>query len=357
MLPMLFESTSDSLIQRIKADGSASTAHPGYARIPTEATSDGTKARRAEAFCIADTMDGNYLHLVDEKLAERFHIDTYRAMALQSGTRASHNLMAEAVDRLDESTWPSARYELQEKGAESAGDVESAAHEDLEKKIEHWVDVAKPDQLAQRLSRNGWVHKGVCVMPWVAPLERTKSRKFGWVTLHPGQFDLVPSKQLPGEWEALRTFDPCGDKDDVEFMTEWRAETVCRYKRRRAMQAYQEEGQWVKIGEEPNPFGLVPAAIFRAVPGKLWSDSYGPMLLEATIEVNAAQTLLTYNGPGQVKVMLGALDGMRSGQVLRHGALVDAPGTAALQVADLTTNLRRWRWRWACPRTSSTAPP
>ncbi len=338
---MLLESYSDKLIQMIKRDGSMSRAHPGYERMPTEATPQGTKSRRAMASCVNDTLSGNFFHLVDEKLQNRFHPQTYQAMALQSGTRASHNVMVDAIDRLDESTWPSARYELQDiESDEPADDVESKAHEEMEKRLERWVEVAKPDQLAQRVSRLLWVHPAVCVMPWVAMSGRTGTRKFTWIVLDPSSFDLIPSRTIPGDWEALQTFAPVSPGDRVEQMTEWRADSVKYYERKRASDSSDREDPWHLVREESNPFGVVPAVIFQSVPGKLWSDNYGPMLLESTIEVNCAQTLLTYNAAGQVKVMLGALDNMKSGQVLRHGALVDVPGTGTLQVGDLTTDVQ-----------------
>ncbi len=335
---MLFESTSENLVRQIQAQGSASSGPVSYGRIETEATPEATKSRRAMSRCVNDVLGGNYLHLVDEKLSERFHPQTYQAMALQSGTRASHNVMVDAVDRLDESTWPSARYGLQGlEDDEPADDVESKAHEAMEARLERWVEIAKPDQLAQRVSRLLWVHPAVCVMPWVAMSGRTGTRKFTWIVLDPSSFDLVPSRHIPGDWEALHTYDPCGPREQYERMTEWKSDVISRYERRISVN---HEQPWKLISQEPNPFGVVPAVIFQAVPGKLWSDNYGPMLLESTIEVNCAQTLLTYNAAGQVKVMLGALDNMKSGQVLRHGALVDVPGTGTLQVGDLTTDVQ-----------------
>lgn len=338
---MLLESYSDKLISMIRRDGSMSRPHSGYERMPTEATPQGTKSRRAMAACVNDVMAGNYLHLVDEKLRARFHSDTYQAMALQSGTRASHNVMVDAIDRLDESTWPSARYELQGlEDEEPANDIESAAHEDAERRLEHWIEIAKPDQLAQRVSRLLWVHPAVCVMPWVAYSSRTGARKFTWIVLDPSSFDLIPSKEIPGDWEALQTFAPCAPGDRVEHMTEWRHDVVKYFERKRAAEGSDREDPWHLVREEQNPFGVVPAVVFQGVPGKLWADNYGPMLLESTIEVNCAQTLLTYNAAGQVKIMLGALDNMKSGQVLRHGALIDAPGTGTLQIGDLTTDVQ-----------------
>lgn len=337
----MLDNYTDKIVAMIRRDGSMSKPHPGYERMPTEATPQGTKSRRAMAACVNDCMAGNAFHLVDEKLRARFHPQTYAAMALQSGTRASHNVMVDAIDRLDESTWPSARYELQGlEDDEPAVDVESPAHEDAERRLEHWVEVAKPDQLAQRVSRLLWVHPAICVMPWVAYSARTGARKFTWIVLDPSSFDLIPSRHIPGDWEALQTFAPCAPGDRVEHMTEWRHDVVKYYERKRAAEGSDREDPWHLVREEPNPFGVVPAVIFQGVPGKLWSDNYGPMLLESTIEVNCAQTLMTYNSAGQVKIMLGALDNMKSGQVLRHGALVDVPGTGTVQVGDLTTDVQ-----------------
>jgi hypothetical protein len=157
--------------------------------------------------------------------------------------------------------------------------------------------------------------------------------------LTPESFDLKANREAPGEWDKLCILHPIAR--GMQTMTEWSATEIETYVRRVDGEG-KATGHWREVSEAPNPFGMVPAVIFRRQAGKLWADHYGDKLREATIEVNAAQTLLTYHGPTQIKLLAAEFESGKF-QRMRQGIPVSSGPNSTPSVIDLQLNLPAFR--------------
>lgn len=287
-------------------------------------------ARRELAADINKVLHGNFADLVNERLAVRFHPKTYAEMAVSQYLSTRINLMNDAVNKLWPAIWPSAKYTLVRDGAS----VESP-------EFENFIKRSNLDVVMRKVAKLVLVHPAVLVMPWVAKSERSNARKLTFRVLTPEHFSVKVCSEDPSEWEELRLYHDDGDE---QCMTVWTNTYVAEYTRRRAGDRWvlkeQEEGE---MNPMPNPYSIIPGVVFRADPLCVWSANHGPMLLEATTEVNVAQTLATYNAPGQVKSLAGAFADMQAGQRLRHAGMIDTGAAPNVQVLDFTADVEGFR--------------
>lgn len=279
--------------------------------------------RRAYARQTKSILCNDFAHLVDRALANRYHPHTYAEMALQAGISTRHNPMVQAVDSLNRGVWPSASWRLLLNG--QAQD---------EPRFQRLVDTGL-DAAIRQAARLIWVHPAVCVMPWVATVRGV--RKLVYRILSPDEFTVTPNPEAPGEWEHLCVFHP--PVGGVERKVEWHAESIEVYQRRYSADPEREQA-WEKVNESPNPFGVVPAVLFRRQRDRIWADNFGDMLRETTVEVNAAQTLMTYHGPTQIKLLFSEQGEGGKFQRLRQAMAVSAGGAgAAPTVVDLQLDI------------------
>lgn len=270
---------------------------------------------------------GDFGHLVDLTLSLRYHAETYAEMALQAGISTRHNPMVDAVETLNRGVWPSATWRLY---------LDGKAQDDprFDAFVRQGFNAA-----IKRAAALCWAHPAVCVMPWVATIKRTGERRLVFRTLTPDTFDLKANREAPGEWDKLCVYHPVNN--GVQRMTEWSSSEIETYERRVNASGKPSSG-WRKIAEMNNPLGIVPAVIFKRQADKLWADHFGDKLREATIEINAAQTLLTYHGPTQVKML--AADFQRGKfQRVRQAMPVDSGPNSAPSVIDLQLDVDAFR--------------
>lgn len=283
--------------------------------------------RRARARAVDDVLRGEFQHLVDEVLEEKFHPKTYQEMSLQSGISARINIMRDCTDKIVRSAWPDADWQLAPKGdGEPINDPG----------FEQWKKATEPNALAVRIIQNILNHPGYLVIPCVYEVERTRERKVGWRCYSPAYFDIVGGDHAD-DWEELHIYeDPEGrlaKEERYRITSEWVEEQVRLH-----------NGNWMTTERKPNRYGRVLGEVFRLDPHSRWSANYGLMLLQSTLEANAAQSLATLNAAGQIKMISGVFEGMAKGMRGRHGALLDTPATGTgADILDLTTDGEAFR--------------
>ncbi len=287
----------------------------------------GTDWRRKYAKWVDSILCNDFAYLVDDSLRRRYHQETYAEMELQAGVSTRHNPMVDSVDTLNRGVWPAASWRLMRDGA-AVDDPRFTA-----------LVATGLNEAVRMASRLCWVHPAVCVMPWVADVERTKERKLVYRVITPSQFSVEPSRDAPGEWDELCIYHPV--VDGIERKVEWSADEVEVYERR-----VREDGtpasKWREVREMPNPFGIIPAVLFRRQRDRIWADNYGEKLREATIEINAAQTLLTYHGPTQIKLLAAEFERGKFQRVRQAMPIASGPNNP-VSVVDLQLDTGKFR--------------
>lgn len=287
---------------------------------------DALSVRRARASVVDAIMSGDFQHLVQEILAEKFHEKTFAEMALQSGISARINIMRDCVDKIVRSAWPDADWQLAPK-------LDGDAIEDAG--FEQWKKATDPNALAVRVVQNILTHPGYLVLPCVYTVERTRERKLGWKCYSPACFDIVGGEHAD-DWKELHIYEAeesRGRQERYRITAELVEEQVKLH-----------NGKWTTTSSKPNKYGRVLGEVFRLDPHSRWSANYGMMLLQSTLEANAAQSLATLNAAGQIKMISGVFEGMAKGMRGRHGALLDTPATGSgADILDLTTDGEAFR--------------
>lgn len=235
----------------------------------------------------------------------------------QTGISTRLNLMRDALNKVDKSWAEGAEYSLAGEGVGEDGGGEV---------FQRHVERAHLDPVAKECSQAMWVHPGFAAMPMVIDGEEEGDpRRFVTRLFTPDRFNVQAEDGAPGVVRCVELFsfnrrsDKPFEKLKVDRVT-WE-----KYVRKSPTE------KWEHAGEGEHGYGVIPVALARPVPFRLWADNYGAQLLEATVRVNAAQTLLTHNGFSQVKALVGSFQKAPATQVLKQGALIDAPQGATLQ--------------------------
>lgn len=283
--------------------------------------------RRWDAERIRHVQHGSYGRYVEDALRKAYHPDTFNAM--RARLRLSNNVLGDILSKLAVAWSEGATYKLV--GADGA------EYDDADGAFAAFLEQARLDQLAAHLDELTWLHRRIAVGPQVIDRDRTGLRALTWAIHTPETFDVLGCADAPGEWEALVTYGECEDERNVErkCKTVWTSDTVTTYILR--------DARWELRSQEDNPYRTIPFVLFPASSSSesVWMPSVGHMLADATIETACWETLLSYVGAGQVKVLAAELKGFPSGQVLRHAGAIDLGGAGPVSVLDFQTDIEK----------------
>lgn len=279
--------------------------------------------RAARAQAVNAVLASEFRNMVQASLETRYHQDTFAEMQMGSLFMTHNNVMADVLDRVA-TAYPSARYYLQRNGAE----VE-------DENFTRMMELLDYDSLGANLDRLGLVHPGVVVHPTVVFDEDSGKRKLEHLVLTPGEFDLKRSRHNSASFSQFTHFytDP---ETGYACKVEWTSQ---------AWELYHKSGtgpggtEWSKMDEGVHPFGCVPVLYYRLHSDQLWSTNYGKDLVDTTVEVNAAESVMAYMMPGQVKTVLGQATHWPPGQVARHIGVLEAGDNSSVQMVDWQLDL------------------
>jgi hypothetical protein len=274
-------------------------------------------------------LDGDLGGFVMEAIKAAYDDKEAVKMIYQSGVSTRINLMRDALNKVDKSWDAGAEYSLQ--GVEDGGG----------EVFQRYVERAGLDPVTKECSLAMWVHPGFCAVPMVLEADKDAGehggrRRFVTRLFTPDRFCANPEPGAPG---VVRSVDLFSFNPHSEFPFERTELTRMRWEKYVRKDVNE---KWRKTDEGDHGYGVIPVALARPVPFRLWADNYGAQLLEATIRINAAQTLLTYNSHSQVKFLAGSFQKASASQVVRQGALVDDPTNTA-KMMDLQTDLAAFR--------------
>jgi hypothetical protein len=269
-------------------------------------------------------LDGDIYDFVRDAIYAAYDKDTAGKMVMQSGVSTRINLMRDALNKVDKSWDQGAEYTLE--GAEDGGGPA----------FKKFLAALNLDAVVKECSQMLWVHPGFCAAPMVLEDEdKEKPRRFVVRLFTPDRFSAEGMPGAPGSLECVSLFS-FNQASAAPF------EKLELEQGKWELYARKEAGEkWQKVKEDVHTYGIIPAVLARPNPFRLWADNYGAQLLEATVRINQAQTVLSHNSHGQGKVLVGSFQKALPNQVLAHGAIIDAPAGASLQ--DFSTDLEAFR--------------
>lgn len=297
-------------------------------RMVAEALDAGARARvtaerRALSWAIQEMFDQRLEGFVATNMQARADPDTWVAMKCATGIKSHNNVMRDAVVEAAVAWAFGSQLSLTKNGVE--------VKDDRFNTIMHEGDY---NGVMARCDRWMLLHPAVAIMPTVVFDEHSGKRRFKHLVLHPGQFDLTPSRHDGTTDEEFTHFHPVVTPagDVVEGKTVWSALEWCRY-------ALGAQNEWKLLDQGVNRYRRIPRVLVRLDDSALWSPCYGPMLYDVTVEVNVAETQHSYMMGSQVKTLVGQAPEFPPGQFLRQAGVVVTGNAEGMMIADMQTNL------------------
>lgn len=281
--------------------------------------------RAREARAVNEVLDGCFGHQVEASLRHRYHSETFAQLKMQHGIQTHNRLLNDVLGKVCVAFAGGAKYSLKRESQELQDDAFDA-----------FLDVADYDNLLKMLDTLTECHRGVWVMPAVHDDGASGMRRFHHVVLTPEWFNLIPAEDDPTTYVQLDVYSEEWSSDGrrcEKYKDSWSVDEVVKYKMSNA--------GWVMVdAPKANPYGIIPGVLFRRNKPltTLWSDVPGPMLAQKTVEANCWETMVSYQGSGQVKFLAGEFKNWPQGQVLRHAGVVDTGGGSP-SVLDLQTDV------------------
>lgn len=294
--------------------------------IAAGARAESLAARRSMASAIKSVEAGNFSHLVRFALEARAHPSVFAEMQVQSGIKTHNNVLANALDAAAVAWAYGSRASLTVNGAETEDPRFNAV-------IQH----GDYDSVMNRADRGMLLHPGMAIMPTVVFDEQSGKRCFKHLVLNPGQFDREPSRHDGSTEETFTHYHPVVNAagETVDGKTVWSALEWVRYAER--------QGTWVELSRGPNRYMRIPRVMVQLDDSQLWSANFGHMLLDVTVEVNVAETQLSYMMGSQVKSLVGEAPEFPPGQFLRQAGVILTGTADGMMIADFQTNVTAFR--------------
>ncbi len=272
--------------------------------------------------------------LVSDRLAARYSPETYNEFKFASGIVTSNKLMQDILNKVAIEWEDGSRQRLESNGAE-ATEVKSEA-------FEKHIATAQYDRLMNTVARMCWLHPAVAVIPEVVFSPRTGMRRFTHRVLTPEHFDLEPSEHDATDYQAFSVYQTLNDGRDTLCKTTWTLDDWAEY---RLEDMGGDQKKWVMTEMGQNPYGRIPVEIFygeRPVTS-LWGPCFGDMLADVTIDVNVAETFLSYTQSLQIKVLGGQFKDFPVGQSWGPGGMINFGTSEDLIELDLQTDVGGFR--------------
>lgn len=283
--------------------------------------------RREEARDVRHVWCGEFGHLVDRELLQRFHPDTYVKLKLDQGVSTAENLVHDLVEQLAVGWSEGSEQVLLDP---DGNPVSSPA-------LQRFLDVLDLDPLMEELERLGWLYRGLFIMPQVVEDELTGRRAFEWAIHTPETFDLLADEDSPRRWCEVVLYGTYNCKGVTR-----QTATIIGKEGWIKLGEFS-DGRWENLGSDGNVFLTVPGIFYRGLPSKrqLWGEAWGGRLAERTIEVNAWLTYQKLLAAGYLKTLAGDFKegDFPSGQYTRHGAVLKTGSAGEMQLLDYTTDL------------------
>lgn len=282
------------------------------------------KKRMQRAQAVNAVLSGEFRDMVVATLEASYHQDTFADLQMGALFRTHNNVMQDVLDRVA-TAFPSARFYLQRGGQE--------IEDENFKRLLSMMDYAAE---GRHLDRMQLVHPGVVIHPVVVYDEETGRRHLRHLRLTPGEFDLEVSATDRSTYSEFTHYynDPV---TGVACKCEWTAKEWEVY--HKAATSARGVTEWVKMDEGEHPFGCIPIVYQRLHPEKLWSDNHGKDLVDTTVGVNAAESILALLMPGQVKTLVGQVEKWPPGQNARHVGVLEAGENSSVQLVDWQLDL------------------
>jgi len=281
--------------------------------------------RSREARRVQEVYEGCFGHQVEASLRSRYHTETFNQLKIQHGIQTHNRLINDILGKVCVAFAGGCKYSLKRESQVLADDAFAA-----------FLNVADYDNLLKMLDQMTECHRGVWVMPAVHDDGASGMRRFHHLVLTPDWFNLIPAPDDPTAYVQLDVYSEEWSADGrncEKYKHSWSADEVVKYK--------MWQGGWMMVQAKPNPYGIIPGVLFRRNRPltTLWADVPGPMLAQKTVEANCWETMVSYQGSGQVKFLAGEFKNWPQGQVLRHAGVVDVGDAENINVLDLQTDV------------------
>lgn len=316
-----------------------STSNPVVEYLGHQLSRDTCEARRQKARIIESVHNGSGTYqLVLEKLRARYDTGKFKALQLDHGIATWNKIMQDILAKVNIEWDGGSVQKLDGPGGAKLADDEAL-------RFANFIRVAQYDHLVMKpVSRWCWVHPAICVLPVVTWSPNIGMRKFHHILLTPEHFDLEVNPEDHTDWIALHVYGtrPPEKKGrpPIKTKTSWSSEEVVEY------DLDEQSGEWKARGKpQPNPYGCVPAVIFYGDPSAtgVWGHDFGEMLTDLSIEINAAETWLSFMQSLQIKVPMGQFKQFPTGQIYSHGQPVSMGDAESILEVDLQTDIARFR--------------
>ncbi len=274
---------------------------------------------------VREVHEGTCEHHVDKALKSRYHVDTYAALKIQSGIQTHNRLLSDVLGKVCVGFENGATYALVGTDGEP---VESVEFDSL-------MGVARYNELLRALDVLTELHPRVAVMPAVHMNPDTGTRYFHHVVLTPESFNAITAEHDPTKLIQFDVYcEEVRDGKVVQCKHSWTALEFVKYSMGRG-------SKWVEEERVDNPYGRINVVLFgrNAPVTSLWCDVPGKMLADKQVEANCWETMLSYQGSGQIKVLAGEFKGFPQGQALRHAGVIDVGNAENIGLLDFQTDV------------------
>jgi hypothetical protein len=313
---------TDDVIEAIRTGWQAQTVARISARV--DACTAKFLNRRRIAININAVLEGNFEGLVSNLLKSRYADGVFAELKMEAGISQRYNVMRDVLDKCDVTISEGAEYSL------------TTDDEKANEALQRLMRVSHFTATLQTVSRKGWLHQATCVMPRVVWCDRLQKRVLELCVLDPSRFDLVSMDYDSGTWDVLVVYGECDASGVPRERTLWTSRGYAE------QELNAKTNKWMTEEVGPNPFGVVPAVVFKPVQNCCWwHEAYGVQLAEHTIAANSAETFIDYLMSTQVKVLSGELDNMGKGQVLRPAGVINLGNAQNINMLDFNTDVAK----------------